>query len=111
VSAWGSFSYAFGPLIALGALGVLMLLLRWAFGRGHSLVERRSRQGAEAEYGLLVSVARPTTFIEAEILCRRLTAAGLRATLAPTTMGPRVMVFPDDAPAARALLRSPDTEA
>ena len=37
---WGSYSYAVEPLIALGVVGVLALLLRWAFSSGHSLVER-----------------------------------------------------------------------
>ena len=100
-----AFAYGSGPLLALAAVGVFMLLLRWAFARGHSLVERRPRQGSATEYGLLVMVAAPNTFVEAEILRRKLVDAGLRATLAPTTDGPRVMVFPEDAEAARALLR------
>jgi hypothetical protein len=104
VSAWGSWSYSFGPLVAFVAVGVLALLLRWAFGHGRSLVERRSPPGSAQEYGLLVRVAAPATFVEAEVLRRRLVAAGLRATLAPTTEGPAVMVFPEDAGAARELL-------
>ena len=100
-----AFAYGSGPLLALGATGVFVLLLRWAFAHGHSLVERRPRQGAANEYGLLVTVAAPKTFVEAEMLRRRLVDAGLRATLAPTTEGPRVMVFPEDAATARALLR------
>jgi hypothetical protein len=103
---WGSFSYAFGPLAALGVVGVLMLLLRWAFSSGHSLVERRPEVGSPEQYGLLVPVAEPPTFVEAELVRRRLADAGVRATLAPTTQGPRVLVFPEDAKAARALLRS-----
>jgi hypothetical protein len=107
VPSWGSFSFAAGPLLAFAALGVLVLLLRWTFSRGHSLVERRSEPGASGEYGLLVRVAAPATVIEAEVLRHRLEAAGLRATLAPTTDGPGVMVFPEDVSAARSLLRSP----
>lgn len=106
MSAWGSYSFLFGPLLALLAVGVLMVLLRWAFSSGHSLVERRPQQGNESEYGLLVTVATPKTFVEAEVLRRTLEAAGVRATLAPTVQGPRIMVFPEDASAARALLRS-----
>jgi hypothetical protein len=104
--AWGSFSYAFGPLVALAALGVLMLLLRWAFSSGHSLVERRPEVGSPEQYGLLVPIAEPPTFVEAELVRRRLSDAGLRATLAPTTEGPRVLVFPEDVKAARLVLRS-----
>jgi hypothetical protein len=106
VSAWGSYSFLFGPLLALAAIGVIILLLRWAFSSGHSLVERRPTRGTEREYGLLVTVAAPKTFVEAEVLRRKLEDAGLRATLAPTVQGPRVMVFPEDASVARALLNS-----
>ena len=102
---WGSFSYAFGPIVALLVVGVLMLLLRWAFSSGHSLVERRPEVGSPEQYGLLVPVAEPPTFVEAELLRRRLSEAGLRATLAPTTEGPRVLVFPEDVKAARLVLR------
>jgi hypothetical protein len=103
---WGSYSFAFGPLLALAAVGVLILLLRWAFSPGHSLVQRRPAVGTPTEYGLLVPVAEPPTFVEAEMLRRRLEDAGLRATLAPTTDGPRVLVFPEDVKAARLVLRS-----
>jgi hypothetical protein len=102
---WGSFSYAFGPIVALLVVGVLMLLLRWAFSSGHSLVERRPEVGSPEQYGLLVPVAEPPTFVEAELVRRRLSDAGLRATLAPTTEGPRVLVFPEDVKAARLVLR------
>ncbi len=103
---WGSYSSVFGPLIALGVVGVLALLLRWAFSSGHSLVERRPEVGSPEQYGLLVAIAEPPTFVEAEILRRRLSDAGLRATLAPTTEGPRVLVFPEDVKAARLVLKS-----
>jgi hypothetical protein len=103
---WGSYSFAFGPVLALGVVGVLALLLRWAFSSGRSVVERRPTVGRPGEYGLLVPVAEPPTFVEAEIMRRRLAEAGLRATLAPTTDGPRVLVFPEDVKAARVVLRS-----
>ncbi len=102
---WGSYSFVFGPVIALGVVGVLALLLRWAFSPGHSLVERRPEVGSPEQYGLLVAIAEPPTFVEAEVLRRRLSDAGLRATLAPTTEGPRVMVFPEDVKAARLVLK------
>lgn len=103
---WGSYSFAFGPLVALGVVGVLTLLLRWAFSSGKSVVEHRPRVGGEGEYGLLVPVAEPPTFVEAEVMRRRLVDAGLRATLAPTTDGPRVLVFPEDVRSARLVLRT-----
>ena len=58
---WGSYSFAFGPVVALAVVGVLTLLLRWAFSTGHSLVERRPEAGTPEQYGLLVPVAEPPT--------------------------------------------------
>lgn len=101
---WGSYSYAFGPIVGLVAVGVLVVLLRWTFSRGNSLVERRSSPGAPTDYGLLETVAAPKTFIEAEMIRRRLLDHDIRATLAPTTEGPRVLVFPGDLSIARAVL-------
>lgn len=108
MATWGSFSFAFGPVVAFGLVGVLILLLRWAFGPSKSLVARRPVAGEPTDYGLLVPAATPSTFIEAEVMRRHLEAAGVRATLAPTTSGPAVMVFPDDLPAARLALRRLD---
>ncbi|MFJ6213044.1 hypothetical protein ACIQGZ_06895 [Streptomyces sp. NPDC092296] len=93
-----------GLLVAMAVVGVLVLLLRWTFGTGKSLVSRAPRTGAPGEYGLLVSVAAPHTAEEAQRLTRLLDAAGIRSTLVHTTQGPRVMVWPDDAPRARTVL-------
>ncbi|GAA0322325.1 hypothetical protein [Kineococcus aurantiacus] len=101
---WGSFSYAFGPVVAFVAVGLLVLLLRWTYARGKSVVERRPERGGEQDYGLLEVVAAPPTFVEAEVQRRTLVDAGIRATLAPTTEGPRVMVFPTEAGLARQIL-------
>jgi len=100
-----AFDLLVAPVIALALVGVLALLLRWAFGHGSSLVARTPREGAPQDYGLLVVASEPATFAEAEQQQRRLLQAGLRATTAPTTDGPRVLVFPADADAARDLLR------
>ncbi len=92
-------------LISMLIVGLLALLLRWAFsGRRTSLVERRPGVGDPADYGLLVPVAAPGSFVEGEMLRRRLLDAGLRASLVSTSDGPRVMVFPEDEKTARALL-------
>ena len=104
--AWENYSYAFGPLVALVVVLVLSVLLRWTFSRGRSLVERPAAPGGEEEYGLLTAVAAPSTFVEAELLRRRLLEHGIRATLAPTTDGPRVMVFPSDVGIAQEVLRT-----
>lgn len=95
------------PLIAMGGVALMVLFLRWAYSPGHSLVQRRPQPGAPDEYGMLTTIASPATFIEGEQLRLRLTDSGIRATLAPTTAGPRLMVFPKDASIARAVLDSP----
>ena len=107
MSAWSSYSYLFGPLTIALVLLVLVLLLRWAFSSGSSLVERPARRGEPSEYGLLIGVASPPTYVEGELVRQELEAHGIRATLAQTNDGPRVMVFPADASVARALLRAP----
>jgi hypothetical protein len=104
VPSWGSYSYAYGPIVALGVIAVLTLLLRWAFSRGQSVVAAPVRPGPPDDYGLLAPVATPPTYAEGEILRLRLEDAGVRATLAATNDGPRVMVWPADADRARDLL-------
>ncbi len=99
-----SYSYIVGPLIAFAGLGILVLLLRWAFSRGGSVVAAPARPGTPQEYGLLIPVASPATYIEGEILRRNLEDAQIKATLAQTVDGPRVMVWPQDEKAARALI-------
>lgn len=103
---WGSFSYAFGPLVAAGLIGVFVVILRWAFRRGSSVVAAPPRPGTDSEYGLLVPVASPTTYVEGEILRRRLEDGGVRANLATTLDGPRVLVWPDDVARAQQVLAS-----
>jgi hypothetical protein len=98
------FAYILSPLTALIAVGVLILLLRWAFSRGGSLVRRTPGPGPQGDYGLLVPVALPGSYIEGELLRHQLEEAGLRATLAQTTDGPAVMVWPQDERAARLVL-------
>lgn len=104
VATWQSWSYMFGPLTVLTVLGVLVLVLRWAFGRGGSVVERRPRSGRVGEYGLLVSVAQADGAAEAEQLRAALDEVGLRVTVATTLDGQHVLVFPADAEHARQVL-------
>jgi hypothetical protein len=99
-----SYSYAIGPIMAFVFLGVLILLLRWAFRRGVSVVAAPPRKGTTDDYGLLVPIATPPTYVEGEIMRRSLEDAGIRATLAQTLEGPRVMVWPGDEQRARAQL-------
>lgn len=105
VPTWGSYSYLFGPVLAAAILGLLIAILRWAFRRGQSVVAAPGRPGRADEYGLLVAVASPGSYAEGELVRRRLEDAGIRANLAQTADGPRIMVFPADADRARAELR------
>ncbi len=102
---WGSYSYVYGPMMALVAIGILVLVLRWAFGRGSSVVERPPLSGSPDQYGLLDAIASPGTYIEAEILRQQLEASDIRATVAMTNDGPRVMVWPDDRQRAESIVR------
>lgn len=101
---WNSFSYVFGPLVAAGLITFFVFFLRWAFRRGASVVAAPARPGRTEEYGMLTSVASPGTYVEGEMIRRRLEDAGIRCTLAQTLDGPRVMVWPVDAERARALI-------
>ncbi|MFM8751673.1 MAG: hypothetical protein ACKOEB_00540 [Actinomycetota bacterium] len=87
-------------------LGILIILLRWAFSRGKSVVERPHKVGNDDEYGLLEVVASPSNYIEGEMLKRKLMEHGIKATLTQTKQGPRIMVFPNEVKAAQAILRS-----
>jgi hypothetical protein len=94
------------PLVGFAVVGIFALLLRWAFGRGRSVVTIEGRPGHEDEYGLLTPVGRPLSFIEGEIQRRRLAEQGIRATIANTLDGPRVLVLPRDAARAEQVLRN-----
>jgi hypothetical protein len=99
-----SASFLVGPLMAFGVIGILVLLLRWTFRRGSSVVAKQARPGTEDDYGLMVAVASPPTYVEGEILRRTLEDARIRAQLAQTLDGPRLMVWPEDADRARELV-------
>lgn len=87
-------------------LGILIILLRWAFSRGKSVIERPSKVGNDNEYGLLEVVAKPGNHIEGEMLKRKLEEHGIKATLTQTKQGPRILVFRNELKAAQAILRS-----
>ena len=106
VPAWNAFSFAFGPISALLGVGLLAVILRWAYAGGKSVIAASPKPGTSQEYGLLVPVSSPATYIEGEIQRRKLEAAGLRANLAHTLDGPRVMVWPADISKAKAILEA-----
>lgn len=91
--------------MAFSGLGIMVLVLRWAFARGGSVVARPAKTGNPDEYGMLVPVASPSNYIEGEVMRRSLVDAGLRASLAQTNDGPRVMVWPKDVEFARKILK------
>lgn len=99
----GLFLSSFGGFFAVG---ILSLILRWAFKRGKSVVERTPRIGGENDYGALVVIASPNNHIEGELLRLKLASSEIRATLTQTKDGPRLFVFARDEKIARAVLKS-----
>lgn len=105
VPSWQSYSYAWGPLVAVGLLALLVLLLRWAFSHGGSLVRPAPGPGEPGDYGLLTPVDAPHTYDEAVALQEELRSLGIGSTIAQTTRGLRVLVWPQHVDAARAVVR------
>jgi hypothetical protein len=104
VPAWSTYSYLFGPLVALAIMALIVVLLRWAFGRGQSLVAGEPRPGTASDYGLMVPVAGANDYVRAEMQRQMLLAAGVKANLVRTTDGPRLMVWESDRDRALDLL-------
>jgi hypothetical protein len=108
-----SYSFLFGPLVAAGALLVIMLLCRWVFSTSHRddrTARRLARAQARGDYGLLVPITRTRTADDAQMLREVLRDAGIRCTVAAAGDGPEdgtdVLVFRADAVRARELVRS-----
>ena len=99
----GLFLSSFGGFFAVG---ILALILRWAFARGKSLIEQTPKVGREDEYGALVVIASPNNHIEGEILRQKLLAVGIKATLSQTRTGPKILVFEEDLKIAIATLEN-----
>ena len=87
-------------------VGLLAVLLRWAYSSNNSLIERDKRIGSEDEYGLLKVVTAPKNHIEGEMLRQKLLSVGIKATLSQTNTGPKILVFEKDLKIARATLNS-----
>ncbi len=101
-----SFSYIFGPIVALIGIGIMVLVLRWAYARGSSVVAAPGKSGPCDSYGLLVCVASPSNYAEGEMIRQMLEDRGIKANLAQTTDGPKVMVWPIDESRAVKVLRA-----
>lgn len=102
-----SYHHLVAPLLAAGALGVILLLCRWTFSTTHR--DRRAISpllGRSGDYGLLVPVATVRTSAEADGLRTVLREAGIRCTVAPVADGADVLVFRADALRARELVNS-----
>jgi hypothetical protein len=97
------YDYFAGPVIALVALGVIVLICRWVFATDRPA----PRPPAEpVDFGLLEPVALVRTVDDALMLRALLREAGIRGTVADTPDGLAVLVFRDDVSRARALVRS-----
>lgn len=104
-----SYSFLFGPVVAMLALGVIVLLCRWVFSTGHrdDRVARRAKAVSAGDFGLLVPVATVRTSEDADLLRGVLRDAGIRGTLgAAPEGGLTVLVFRADALRARDLVNS-----
>jgi hypothetical protein len=101
----GSFQFALGPLIALGAVGLLALFLRWAFGTQRPVRRRTGPVGEDADFGLLTEVTRVGTAAEAHALRAVLSDAGIRSTTSAGDDGRiRVLVFTTEVDKAKLVL-------
>lgn len=98
--------YFAGPVLVLGLLGLLILVLRWAFARGGSLVRRTDTTPAPTDaFGLLTDVHTAARYADARRLVEQLAKAGIKATAARTTQGWTVYVWPADLATARTIIR------
>lgn len=97
--------FLLGPLIALGAVGLLALFLRWAFGTQRPVRRRITPVGEDADFGLLTEVTRVGTAAEAHALRAVLSDAGIRSTTSAGDDGRiRVLVFTSEVDRARLVL-------
>ena len=100
-----SYHFLVGPLVALAALGVILLLCRWVFSTPKRAVAS-SPATRSGDYGLLVPIATVRTTDDAEMLRGLLRGAGIRCTLAAGDDAVEVLVFRADALRARELVSS-----
>lgn len=99
-----SYHFLIGPLVAVAALAVLLLICRWVFSTSHrdqraTVTKQAPRPG---DFGLLVPIATAPTPADAAMLRQVLAEAGIRATVS----GAEVLVFRADAARARGLVSS-----
>lgn len=98
-----SYHFLEGPLIAVAALGVIVLICRWVFSTDRPAPKPPASKG---DFGLLEPIAVVRTLDDATMLRSVLLDAGIRGTVADAAGGFAVLVFRDDASRARQLVRS-----
>ncbi len=102
-----SYHFLQGPLVAVAALAVIIVICRWVFSTDHRTSRTAtSAPAAVADYGLLEPVVRTATETDTRALQQRLTEAGIRSTVVELADGYDVLVFARDAARARDLVRS-----
>jgi hypothetical protein len=95
-------SYLIGPALAMAAVGVLALILRWIY---RDAAPPPTPRTGPTDFGLLVPVTTVPDSAAAAGLRGLLGQHGIRTTLAPGPAGGLiVLVFAADEPRARALL-------
>ena len=102
------YHFAVGPVVAMGAVGVLALASRWIFSTRDQVRRVTRRVGADRDYGLLVPVATVRTADDAELLRAVLAAESIRGTVAPAGRAGelQLLVFAEHASRARELVGS-----
>lgn len=95
--AWGSFSYAFGPLFALSALMLVFWLLRRNF---------RANRSQLADDDVLAPLLGPHTWGDCSRLAKELGRAGIRHRVVDLSSSYQVQVPADDLAAARAVMNA-----
>lgn len=106
----GNYSTILSPIVALAAVGLIVLMCRWVFSTSHRDQRTAQRQLREAQqasagdYGLLVPVSSAPTREDAEVLRSVLQSHGIRGTVAADGDAASVLVFRDDVERARSLV-------
>ncbi len=93
-------------MVAVAALGILMLVCRWVFSTGHRedrTAKRVEKALAARDYGLLVPLTTARTREDADMLKAVLQTAGIRAGVSDL----EVLVFSKDLTRARELVSAP----
>ena len=103
----GSSLYFLGPIIAFAVVGALGVILRWTFASDITKNEEQIFPNPN-DYGLLSVAAEVDSVTAARAIQHKLTAAGIRSTIAPSGTGRvRVLVFEAEIEAARRLVGGP----